>query len=87
MQEPQTTGSDPMKFTAVVLGFIVVVMGMANNLPNVPGLAELVRLIPGLEGLPRLSKYNPEFFFPIVFIIMMVIALISTSIAIDWRSH
>ncbi len=87
MQEPQTSGSDTMKFTALVLGFILVVMGMANNLPNVPGLVELVRLIPGLEGMPRLSKYNPEFFFPIVFIIMMVIALISTSFAKEWRSH
>ena len=76
-----------MNFFALVLGFILVVMGMANNLPNVPGLVELIRLIPGLDGLPRLSKYNPEYFFPIVFIIMMVIALISTSFAIDWRSH
>lgn len=76
-----------MNFFALVLGFILVVVGMANNLPNVPGLVELIRLIPGLDGLPRLSKYNPEYFFPIVFIIMMVIALISTSFAIDWRSH
>ena len=87
MQDPQTSNSNKIKYIALVLGFILVVMGMANNLPNVPGLVELVRLIPGLEDLPRLSKYNPEFFFPIVFIIMMVIALLSTSFAKDWRSQ
>lgn len=76
-----------MKRIALLLGFVLVLMGMANNLPNIPGLVELVRLFPGLEGLPRLSKYNNEFFFPLVFTIMMVIALLTTSFANDWRGQ
>ena len=64
---------------ALALAFILVVTGMANNLPNIPGLLETVRSIPGLEGLPRLSKYSSEFFFPLMFSLMLVIALLVSS--------
>ncbi|MDA0238924.1 MAG: TRAP transporter fused permease subunit [Proteobacteria bacterium] len=72
---------------AMGLAFILVVMGMANNLPNIPGLLELVQSIPGLGELPRLSKYNSEFFFPLAFAFMMVIALLTTSLARAWEKE
>ena len=76
-----------MRRLALGLAFILVLMGMANNLPNIPGLLEAVRSIPGLAELPRLSKYNSEFFFPLAFAFMMVIALLTSSFANDWRNE
>ena len=73
-----------VKQITLFLGFILVVMGMANNLPNVPGLVEAVRFIPGLEELPRLSKYNPEYFFPLSFVFMVTISLLGASLTQRW---
>lgn len=83
--EDITQQPDWRRRLAVGLAFVLVVMGMANNLPNVPGLLEAVRAIPGLGGLPRLSKYNSEFFFPLTFAMMMIIALLRSSFAGEWR--
>jgi TRAP transporter 4TM/12TM fusion protein len=66
---------------------ILVAIGMANNLPNIPGLLALVNSIPGLENLPRLSKYNSEFFFPLVFATIMVVVVLRASFARAWRSR
>ena len=69
---------------ALALAFVLVVLGMANNLPNIPGLLELVQAIPGLSGVPRLSKYSSEHFFPLMFTLMMVIALLVVSFGREW---
>ena len=76
---------DWMGRLALAFAFVLVVMGMANNLPNIPGLLEAVRSIPGLEGLPRLSKYSSEFFFPLMFSLMLIIALLVSSFGRKWR--
>ena len=72
---------------ALGLAFILVVLGMANNLPSIPGLLELVQTIPGLEGVPRLSKYSSEHFFPLMFTLMMTIALLVVSFSRDWAGR
>ena len=72
---------------ALTLAFVLVVFGMANNLPSIPGLLELVRAIPGLEGIPRLSKYSSEHFFPLMFALMMVIALLVVSFGREWAGR
>ena len=87
MGDSSTESLNPMRRLALFLGFILVVMGMANNLPNIPGLVEAVRLIPGLSDLPRLSKYNPEYFFPLTFTFMVVISLLGASLAQSWWSE
>lgn len=74
-----------MRRLALGLAFILVLMGMQNNLPNIPGLLGAVQSIPGLAELPRISKFNSEFFFPLTFAFMMVIALLTSSFAKDWR--
>lgn len=74
-----------MKRTAAALAFVLVVVGMVNNLPNIPGLLETVRLIPGLGDLPRLSKYSSEYFFPLMFAVMLTVALLVASFARTWR--
>ena len=69
------------------LAFVLVVLGMANNLPSIPGLLELVRAVPGLEGIPRLSKYSSEYFFPLMFVLMMATALLLASFGRDWSGR
>ena len=82
-----TKQHDWMQRLALFLAFVLVMMGMANNLPNIPGLLESVQMIPGLAELPRLSKYNSEFFFPLSFAFMMVVALLGASFARGWRDR
>lgn len=81
MSESQSALTDFWQRLALVLGFVLVVMGLANNLPNIPGLLDSVRAIPGLGELPRLSKYNPEYFYPLTFFLMMFISLLGASFA------
>ena len=81
MSDSQVEASDIWDSTALVLGFILVLMGMANNLPNIPGLLELVQAIPGLGDLPRLSKYDPEYFYPLTFFLMILVSLFGASFA------
>ena len=57
----------------LVFAFVLVCMGMLNNLPNIPGLLSAVQSIPGLGGIPRISKFSSEFFFPVVFTVMMIV--------------
>lgn len=86
MSETQKREQDGwMRRLALGLAFILVLMGMQNNLPNIPGLLGAVQSIPGLAELPRISKFNSEFFFPLTFAFMMVIALLTSSFAKDWR--
>ena len=81
MSDSQVERPDFWQRSALVLGFVLVVMGLANNLPNIPGLIELVQMTPGLGGLPRLSKYNPEYFYPLTFCLMLMISLLGASFA------
>ena len=81
MSDSQVDSPDFWQRCALVLGFILVVMGLANNLPNIPGLLELVNTIPGLGGIPRLSKYHPEYFYPLTFCLMLMISLLGASFA------
>jgi len=86
MSEIQVQEQDSwMRRLTYGLAFILVLMGMANNLPNIPGLLEAVRSIPGLADLPRLSKYNSEFFFPLAFAFMTIVGLLTSSFARDWK--
>lgn len=72
---------------AFALSLALVVMGMANNLPNIPGLLGLVNSIPGLGDLPRISKYSSEYFFPLIFMIIMLIVVLKSSFALSWRER
>lgn len=86
-EAPVLASSDWLGRLALTLSFVLVIMGMANNLPNIPGLLEGIRLMPGLDGLPRLSKYNSEFFFPLMFMLMLLVALLVSSFGRSWRDR
>ena len=84
---PDTNQPDWAQRLAFFFAIVLVAMGLANNLPNIPGLLALVNSVPGLENLPRLSKYSSEFFFPLVFTIIMIVVVLKSSFARKWRDQ
>jgi hypothetical protein len=79
--------ADWTKRTVLFLSFVLVALGMMNNLPNIPNLLELVQSMPGLHWVPRLSKFDGDYFFPLSFALMMFIALLNLSFAKAWRDQ
>ncbi|MFZ5965364.1 TRAP transporter permease [Thalassococcus sp. BH17M4-6] len=69
---------------AIVLAFVLVVVGMLNTMPEIPGLQDLAR---DLTGRPffRVSGFPSEYFYPAVFVVMMVIVALDASVFRAWR--
>jgi TRAP transporter 4TM/12TM fusion protein len=68
------------------LALILVVVGMANTLPEIPGVQDLAR---DLTGRPffRVSNFPPEYFYPPVFLLMMLIVALDSSVYRAWREE
>ncbi len=66
------------------LALILVVVGMVNTVPEIPGLQDLAR---DLTGRPffRVSNFPPEYFYPPVFLLMMLIVALDSSVYRAWR--
>lgn len=64
---------------AHVLALILVIVGMLNTLPEISGLQDFAR---DLTGQPffRISGFPPEYFFPPVFFLMMLIVALDASV-------
>lgn len=69
-----------------VLAFVLVLAGMVNSTPAIPGWDEFWR---GLLGVPdlRVRRFPFEVFYPIVFGWMMVIVVLASAIRRKWRSR
>ncbi len=69
---------------AVVLAVILVVVGLVNTMPEIPGLQGWAR---DLTGRPffRVSGFPPEYFYPPVFLLMMVIVALDASVYRAWK--
>lgn len=80
----QETSKDTGQRLAVALAFILVVVGMVNTMPEIPGLQDLAR---DLTGRPffRVSGFPPEYFYPPVFLLMMVIVALDASVYRAWK--
>lgn len=63
---------------AAALGLCLVLIGMANASPSIPGLEDFVR---GALGAPDLAlrKFSYEYLFPLVFVLMMTIVALRHS--------
>ncbi len=70
---------------AAILAFVLVVVGMVNTMPEIPGLQELAR---DLTGRPffRISGFPPEHFYPPVFLLMMLIVALDASVYRAWKT-
>ncbi|WP_407493698.1 TRAP transporter permease [Pseudooceanicola sp. MF1-13] len=69
---------------AVWLALILVVVGMVNTLPEIPGLQDLARDLTGRQFF-RVSNFPTEYFYPPVFLLMMVIVALDSSVYRAWR--
>jgi len=69
---------------ATVLAFLLVIVGLANTLPEVAGLQDWAREMTGRPFL-RVSGYPIEYFFPPLFFLMMVIVVLDASIYRAWK--
>jgi len=63
---------------AAVLGFVLVVIGMLNTTPSIPGLDQLAQDIVGNPALV-IRKFPYEFLYPLAFVIMMTVVALKHS--------
>ena len=74
--------SDSVALKAMrVIAFFLVIIGMLNTLPSIPGLDELIWETSGNNRIV-IRKYNYEYFFPLTFFIMMIVVVLKHSF---WR--
>jgi len=77
LSEPRIEPDNPLLPMARVLGFFLVLAGLLNTMPSVPGLD---RLIAGLWGGPVVFRRFPtEYFYPLAFVVMMTIVALRHS--------
>ena len=70
--------------TADFLAVVLVIIGMINTMPEIPGLQQLARDITG-QPFFRVSGFSPEYFYPPVFMIMMLIVALRVSFFREWK--
>ncbi len=83
--ETQRRFSDFGSKLALLLGFILVVAGMMNNIPGIPGLDDWVNRVTG-SPTAQIRKFPFEYFYPIMFVLMMLIVALTQSIYREWGS-
>lgn len=69
---------------AFVLSLALVLVGMINTMPEIAGLQDWAREITGRPFF-RVSGFAPEYFYPPVFLLMMVIVALNASVYRDWK--
>jgi TRAP transporter 4TM/12TM fusion protein len=69
---------------ALVLALILVIVGMVNAMPEIAGLQDWARDITGNRFF-RVSGFPPEYLYPPLFILMMVVVALDASIYREWR--
>ncbi len=80
------TGNKPMgKKIAMILAFILVVVGMVNTLPEIYGLQDGLRELTGIKFL-RISGFTTEYFYPPIFFLMMLIVALDASMYREFKA-
>lgn len=77
------TGAPPQR-ALYICALIFVFIGIVNSTPAIPGWTDLWRTITGVETL-KVRAFATEWFYPIVFFVMMVIVALKHSMWRDWR--
>ena len=68
---------------AKAIAFIIVLVGMLNTIPAIPGLEELIHSVTGNDRIV-FRKFSYEYFFPIIFFLMMLVVSLNHSF---WREY
>ncbi|SIN75734.1 TRAP transporter permease [Vannielia litorea] len=71
---------------ALVLALLLVIVGMINTMPEIPGLQDWAREITGRPYF-RISGFPPQYFYPPVFFVMMVIVALDSSVYRAWKEE
>ena len=69
---------------AFVLSLALVLVGMLNTMPEIAGLQDWAREITG-QPFFRVSGFAPEYLYPPVFLVMMVIVALNASVYRQWK--
>lgn len=69
---------------AGMLGLVIVIVGMINNIPAIPGLDQWVREASGSQNFV-IRKFPFQYLYPLVFVVMMVIVALRHSFYRDAR--
>jgi TRAP transporter 4TM/12TM fusion protein len=70
--------------TVYIVALIFVAMGIINSMPVIPGWERLWTGLTGIENL-QTRKFSTEFFYPLVFFVMMLIVALKNSMWREWR--
>lgn len=70
--------------TVYILALIFVALGIVNSTPLIPGWDDLWRSGTGVEKL-KVRSFSTEWFYPIVFFVMMLIVAMKHSMGRAWR--
>ena len=68
------------------LAVAMVIVGLFNSTPGIPGYDNLVASITGQSGW-KLRKFSFEWFYPVFFAVMMIIVALKHSIWRDWQDQ
>ncbi len=69
-----------------VLSILIVLIGLANAIPGIPGLDSGVRAVTGLDWL-TVRKFPTEWFYPIAFSAMMLCVALKHSMWVSWADR
>ncbi|MGX9355806.1 TRAP transporter permease [Roseobacteraceae bacterium S113] len=67
-----------------IMALIFVAIGLVNSMPSIPGWEDMWRNITGVEKL-KVRAFATEWFYPIVFFIMMLIVALKHSMWRAWQ--
>ena len=70
--------------TLYVVALVFVAIGLVNSMPSIPGWEDMWRNITGIERL-KVRAFATEWFYPIVFFIMMLIVALKHSMWRAWK--
>ena len=68
---------------ALIGAFILVVIGLFNSMPTIPGLKDLIHSVAG-NNMIVIRKFPYEYLYPLVFVFMMTIVALRHSF---WRAY
>ncbi|TDK41129.1 TRAP transporter fused permease subunit [Antarcticimicrobium luteum] len=85
MTSDQTITPGSARRLAPMLGLALVIIGLLNTLPSIPGLDALAASVLG-EGVV-IRRFSYEYLFPLVFVIMMCAVALEHSMARDFRQR
>ncbi len=70
--------------TVYIVSLIFVALGVINSMPVIPGWDQMWQSLTGIENL-KTRKFATEWFYPIVFFVMMLIVALKNSMWREWR--